>query len=270
MALGGFAGELDRLAFLFADIASEAGVAVMEVYASDFVARRKADSSPVSDADERAEAIILERLARELPGVPAVAEESAATSRHGAGGPLLLIDPVDGTREFVKRNGEFSVNIALSVDGVAVAGAIYGPVRGEMTCAGATAFALDGLPPGAPPRREDARTIRTRPYPEEGLTAIVSRSHGDARTRDFLAPLPLHASVSLGSSLKFALIARGQADVYPRFGRTMEWDTAAGHAILNAAGGSVVDVRGAPLVYGKDAAGWANDSFIAWGGPPLR
>jgi 3'(2'), 5'-bisphosphate nucleotidase len=261
--------ERDRLAWLFAAIASDAGVAVMEVYESKFETRTKADYSPVSDADERAEEIILARLNAELPGVPVLAEERAA--REGLGKTIadafLLVDPVDGTREFVKRKGDFTVNIAMVVAGRPVAGCVYAPARCELYFGGASALGASDFAPGS--RVGEVHALRTRDYPSEGLTAITSSSHLTEDTKKFLARHRIASSTGIGSSLKFCWVASGRADVYPRWGRTMEWDTAAGHAVLEAAGGTVVTPDGTPLVYGKGAQGFANGPFIAWGRQPL-
>ncbi|MDZ4760901.1 MAG: 3'(2'),5'-bisphosphate nucleotidase CysQ [Alphaproteobacteria bacterium] len=261
--------ERDRLSRLFVDIASEAGIAVMDVYRSDFATRHKADRSPVSDADEPAEAIILDRLARDLPGVPVLAEEAA--SRDGLGGGLgdlfLLVDPVDGTREFVQKKGDFTVNIALVSHGRPVAGCVFAPAREELFFGGASAWAIDGFQPGGRVEASEARRLATRDYPDAGLTAVTSSSHLDARTEAFLAGQTLAGTMAIGSSLKFCLVASARADVYPRWGPTMEWDTAAGHAVLEAAGGCVLEPDGAPFLYGKD--GFRNGPFIAWGRTPL-
>lgn len=261
--------EPDRLARVFAAIASDAGVAVMEVYDSDFETRTKPDRSPVSDADERAEEIILARLDVELPGVPVLAEERAA--REGLDGSIanafLLVDPVDGTREFVQRKGDFTVNIALVVSGVAVAGCVYAPARREMYFAGASAHFIEDFAPGAAPT--EGRVLHTREYPDGGLTAITSSSHLNEETKKFIARHNVASSTAIGSSLKFCWVALGKADVYPRWGPTMEWDTAAGHAVLQAAGGQVLQPDGAPFLYGKGAQGFRNGPFVAWGRSPL-
>jgi 3'(2'), 5'-bisphosphate nucleotidase len=264
------APDRDRLARLFANIASEAGVAVMEVYASDFTARTKADSSPVSDADERAEEIILRRLAIDLPGIEVLAEETAA--REGVGGPrastFLLVDPVDGTKEFLKRNGQFTVNIALIEAGRPTAGCVYAPARKDIYFGGANGWMLNGFSPGQPVGPASGKPLHTRAYPAEGLTAVTSSSHLDPETRAFLEARKIAASTAIGSSLKFCLVATGEADVYPRWGPTMEWDTAAGQAVLQAAGGCVTRPDGSPFVYGKSTDGYLNGPFVAWGREP--
>ncbi len=261
--------EREALARLFAAIASDAGVRVMEVYNSDFETRTKADYSPVSDADDRAEEVILARLEEALPGVPVLAEERA--SREGVGGTewdaFLLVDPVDGTKEFINRRGDFTVNIALICHGVPIAGAVYAPARKEMYFGGAQAQLIENFSPGETLR--EGRTLMTRAYPAEGLTAITSASHLDDRTKAFIAERKVAGQTAIGSSLKFCWVAAGKADVYPRFGPTMEWDTAAGHAVLSAAGGCVIRPNGSPFVYCKSAEGFRNGPFIAWGREPV-
>lgn len=259
--------ELDRLALAFAELASEAGRAIMDIYGRDFTVRTKEDASPVSEADEAAEPILISGVEKLLPGVPIVAEESV--TRDGlplVGETYVLIDPLDGTREFINRNGEFTVNVALVRKGRPIAGCVYAPAAARMYMAGKTAR-LAMIAAGARVADEEARLIATRPYPA-GLTAVTSRSHADAQTQAFLERLPLAGQRDAGSSLKFCLVAEGQADVYPRFGPTMEWDTAAGHAVLLAAGGQVVTPEGAEFLYGKKADGFRNGAFIAWGGTP--
>lgn len=263
-------GPIDRdaVAEIFAEIALEAAVAVMDVYASDSHARRKPDQSPVCDADEYAEAIILERLAARLPDLPVLAEEAAAHGKKTvSGSTFILVDPVDGTREFLSHNGEFTINIGLIVDGAPRAGVVYAPALGQLWIGGATATSCI-VAPGAPlPPRDQRRIIHARPAPRQGLTALASRSHSDPETEAFLARLPIKERRSAGSSLKFCAVAEGDADVYPRFGQTMEWDTAAGDAILRAAGGIVLDRERLPLQYGKVGLQFRNGPFVAWGDP---
>jgi 3'(2'), 5'-bisphosphate nucleotidase len=259
--------ELDELALAFAALASDAGRVVMEVYATDFEVRRKADLSPVSEADEAAEALLVPGVQKLLPGVPILAEE--AVSRHGlldVGREFVLIDPLDGTKEFVSRNGEFTVNVALVRDGVPIAGCVYAPAISQMYVGGETAF-TGPVPPGA--TDADLTPMRTRAYPDP-LVAVASRSHRDAQTDAFLAGLGVVDTRSAGSSLKFCLVAEGTADVYPRFGPTMEWDTAAGDAVLRASGGTVTNPDGSLFRYGKAESGFRNAAFVAWGGAPLR
>ncbi len=258
--------ERDAAAQAFARIALAAGQAVMDVYAGACVARAKADSSPVTEADERAEAVILGQLSQAFPGVPVVAEESVARGVTPlCGSRFILVDPLDGTREFLARNGEFTVNIALVDAGVPVAGVVYAPALEKLWLGGAAAWACAASPGGETPPASAWRRISARKPRAEGLVALCSRSHGDAGTEDFLAGHRIAGRVNAGSSLKFCLIAEGEADVYPRFGPTMEWDVAAGEAVLRAAGGRVLTPDGAELRYGKAAAGFRNGFFIAWG-----
>jgi 3'(2'), 5'-bisphosphate nucleotidase len=237
--------------------ARAAGEAVLDEYGSGTAARSKADGSPVSAADERAQEIILARLAEIAPDVPIVAEEGRGPAADPPPGPFWLVDPLDGTKEFLDGTDEFTVNIALIEDRAPVLGVVLAPARGLLFASG----------PGLGPSVEDGsarRTITSRRIPSEGATVVSSRSHGDRQALErFTAGRRVARMVTAGSSLKFCLLAAGEADLYPRFGRTMEWDTAAGDAVLRAAGGRVTDLDGNLLVYGK--SGFANPHFIAWG-----
>jgi 3'(2'), 5'-bisphosphate nucleotidase len=242
-------------------VAHEAGAAIMKVYATDFDVARKADDSPVTEADIAAEAIIIPVLSELTPDYPIVAEEAASqgTLPEVGADPFWLVDPLDGTKEFLNRNDEFTVNIALVVDREPILGVIYAPALDDtytgLVGTGATRARGGG---GAQP-------IKIREVPEDGVTVLASRRHGDPETLSaFLDGRPLAGMKNAGSSLKFCLLAAGEADVYPRFGPTMEWDTAAGHAILSAAGGRVTTEDGAPLRYAKNPL--RNPHFIAWGG----
>lgn len=258
--------ERDSAARAFAQIALAAGREVMEVYAGECRARQKADSSPVTEADERAEAVILSMLARAFPHLPVIAEESAARGLTPAcGARFILVDPLDGTREFLARNDEFTVNIALIDQGAPVAGVVFAPALAKLWLGGASAWACTASAGEDLPAAAHWRRIHARPPGAGGLVALSSRSHGDPDTEDFLARLKIAGRVNAGSSLKFCLIAEGEADVYPRFGPTMEWDTAAGDAVLRAAGGRVLTPEGAPFVYGKQAESFRNKAFVAWG-----
>jgi 3'(2'), 5'-bisphosphate nucleotidase len=242
------------------DIARAAGSVIMRHYEQGVEARQKSDRSPVTAADEEAEALILEKLNVLAPGVPVVAEEEAAAGRlPDTGAEFLLVDPLDGTREFLDRNGEFTVNIAAIEHGVPVAGVVYAPALDRMF--------LGALETGAWEIAGGVRRkLMARPVPDKGLIAVASRSHRDAKTEEFLARFDIAQMVSAGSSIKFCMVAAAQADIYPRLGRTMEWDTAAGHAVLAAAGGNVTLMDGkTPLAYGKKTDGFANPHFIAWG-----
>lgn len=245
-----------RLLEALVPVIRAAGEVVMDVYRSDFTVRGKDDASPVTAADERAEALILPALEALLPGVPIVAEESVAAGHVPTPGERFwLVDPLDGTKEFIGRNGEFTVNIALVENGEPVLGAVLAPAidRLYLGAAGVGAFVEEGG------RR---RPIRCRPVPAAGLTVVASRSHGDAAALDaLLQGRKVAALKNAGSSLKLCLVAGGEADLYPRLGRTMEWDIAAGHAVLAAAGGKVLTLAGEPLRYGKP--GLDNPHFIA-------
>ncbi len=242
-------------------IARAAGALVMEIYATDFAVAGKQDDSPVTEADRRAEGLLEAALARIAPGFPIVSEEAVC----GGQVPVLaerfwLVDPLDGTREFIARNGEFTVNVALVERGQAVLGVVLAPAQGRLFAGavGAGAFVEDASGRRTP--------LACRRVPEAGLTVVSSRSHGDREALDaYLAGRMVAARVNVGSSLKFCLVAAGEADLYPRFGRTMEWDTAAGHAVLRAAGGRVAGLDGAELCYGKP--GLVNPPFAATGLP---
>lgn len=257
--------DRNALAFQFARICSLAAIKVMEVYNSDFDTRGKADRSPVTDADELAEAIILEELEKLVPGVPVLAEESfSAGLRPNTQNAFILVDPVDGTKEFINKNGEFTINIALIENRVPTAGCVYAPARERIFVGGDTAWA-GPLKPGETVSRETLEPIATRAAPAGGKTAVMSRSHADEKTLAFADNAGVTEKVSAGSSLKFCLVAEGSADVYPRFGPTCEWDTGAGHAVLKAAGGDVVTPEGEPFLYGKGESDYLNGAFVAWG-----
>ena len=258
----------DRLAEFFAALCVEAGAVVMEVYARGCETRLKSDASPVTEADERAEAVILAALSENLPGWPVLAEEAAARGEvPPASTRFILVDPLDGTREFINRNDEFTVNIGLVSEGLPVAGAVYAPALGRLWSGGATARVRDVAPGAALSSAVAVRTLRTRQAPATAWTALASRSHCDAETEAFLARHPVTERRPAGSSLKFCVVAEGVADVYPRFGPTMEWDTAAGDAVLRAAGGTVLDDEGRVFRYGKAEGRYRNGPFVAWGDP---
>ena len=243
-------------------IAMAAGAEILAIYERDFVVRSKQDASPVTEADEAAERLILAELAMLAPDIPAVAEESVAAGRmpKALGNRFWLVDPLDGTKEFISRNGEFTVNIALVEGGRPVMGVVYAPAIGRMFCGtvgvGATAQEVD-----ADGELSEPIPIEVRAPSKAGLVVVASRSHRDAKTDEYLTQYKVAELTSAGSSLKFCLVAAGEADLYPRLGRTMEWDTAAGHAILAAAGGAVETLDGKPLTYGKP--GFENPFFVA-------
>ena len=249
---------------LMVDAALEAGKEIEAIYGAGCATEFKPDGSPVTEADRRAEAIILARLRAAYSGIPVLAEEEACEGcLPEIGTRFFCVDPLDGTRGFIQRNGEFTVNIALIEAGEPVAGVVYAPdsrllyfgARGE------GAFRARG--------GETPEPIRTRAPLAGGLTAIGSRNHHAQGTEEANARLGIAEYLPSGSSLKFCMLAEGSADVYPRYGPTMEWDTAAGQAVLEAAGGRVMALAGAeeagPLRYGKVEAGFENPHFIAWG-----
>jgi 3'(2'),5'-bisphosphate nucleotidase len=244
------------------DLAVVAGAEIMAIYATDFSAKAKGDLTPVTEADEAAEKIILSGLAKIGGSVPVISEEAASAGKiPEVSDRFFLVDPLDGTKEFISKNGEFTVNIALVEHGVPAAGVVYAPAlkrifwgeRGH----GAAQANIDGdLAP-------DWKPLGVRSLPADGAVVVASRSHRDQATEDYLRKVRVKSLCSAGSSLKFCLVAAAEADLYPRFGRTMEWDTAAGHAVLLAAGGKVVTVDGPELTYGKRTRGYDNPGFIA-------
>lgn len=252
------------------DLAAKAGVLIMRHYEAGLQGRWKADSSPVTDADEEAEHLILAGLRQIAPGVPVVSEE-AASGGHipEVGDTFFLVDPLDGTKEFLARNGEFTVNIALVENGVPVLGVVYAPAFARMFSGtdGADAREMTWSVSQAATDTltlDDARRIEVRPQPEH-LIALWSRSHDKHKAEEYQALYNIGAVRTIGSSLKFCLMGAGEADIYPRHGTTMEWDTAAGQAVLEAAGGSVRDLHGHRLGYGKVQDGFRNSSFVARG-----
>ena len=242
--------------------ALDAGRAIMAIYGTDFTAREKSDLTPVTEADEAAERVILAALAKRDGKTPVISEEAAAAGRiPKVSNRFYLVDPLDGTKEFISRNGEFTVNIALIEDGVPVAGVVHAPALGRVFWGERGTGAAQGRL--QPDESVEFTAITVRSLPASGATVVASRSHRDAATDAYLKTIKLKSLASAGSSLKFCLIAAGEADLYPRFGRTMEWDTAAGHAVLLAAGGKVLTTEGAPLSYGKCECGFDNPGFIA-------
>ncbi|MGO9172841.1 MAG: 3'(2'),5'-bisphosphate nucleotidase CysQ [Rhodomicrobium sp.] len=255
--------------------AQKAGAAIMDIYRADPNVRYKADSSPVTDADHASEDIVIAALFKLMPDVPVIAEEQVSEGNIPyTSDAYFLVDPLDGTKEFLKLNGEFTVNIALVSAGKPIFGLVYAPAKSDcyVTLSKAEAFRCE-LPPshaGELPRDLSFSALTGEADAHRPFTAIVSRSHLRPETLAFLEQLGNPARAVLGSSLKFGVLARGEADVYPRFGPTSEWDTAAGQAIVEAAGGCVVTADGKPLIYGKKDLGYLNPAFIAWrrpGGP---
>ena len=249
-----------------ATIALAAGKEIMRVYRTDFSVSHKDDLSVLTEADGLAEAIILKGLAEADPALQVIAEESVAEGHmpeHGA--RFALVDPLDGTKEFVAKNGEFTVNIAIIEHGRPVMGVVYVPAQHRLFVAESPtrAWQSKAAPDGPVPAKR--APLRIRPAPAAGLTAVASKSHRSPDTDEWLARYPIAEIKGAGSALKFCLVAAGEADVYPRLGRTMEWDTAAGQAIVEAAGGRVLTITGEPLLYGKRDRGYDNPSFVVFG-----
>ena len=241
-------------------LADLAGAEIMKIYRGDMQVRQKADSSPVTAADEAAEEIILAGLRKLTPNIPIVAEEEAAAGVIVEVGdqPFWLVDPLDGTKEFIAHRDEFTVNIALVENLSPTMGVVFAPAL-------ETSYAADG--PGTAAKRVGDgawQKIATRPIPEKEVIATASRSHGDKdKMQELLQDYAIGDVVVSGSSIKFCIVACGEADIYPRHGPTCEWDIAAGHAVLNAAGGSVCTLDGQVMRYGKPK--FLNSEFIAYG-----
>lgn len=262
------ASDDEAMLAVFERLALAAGRLVMDVFHAGISVEHKLDASPVTAADRASEKLILEGLRVEYPDIPCVAEEEAAEgiAPEDPGQTFFLVDPLDGTKEFVSRHSDFTVNIALVRDGVPEVGVVYAPCSGRFFSGrGGRAEAIEVSP--------DHEIVgRRRIFVREGrtpLTIVASRSHRTPETDAFIRGIEAAEIVSVGSSLKFCLIAAGEADIYPRFGRTMEWDTAAGDAILRAAGGMTRTTDGLPLAYGKRSrpgeSDYVNPSFIAAG-----
>lgn len=247
--------EMRRLAIL-------AGAEILKIYESgDHDVRAKADASPVTAADEAADRVISAGLAAAFPGLPVVTEEQAE-SHQLRGGHFFIVDPLDGTKEFVQRRGDFTVNIAWVEDGHPVLGVVYAPAKGRLFLTPATGGAVEETGPHDPDQVGALRPISVSRPDTDALMVVASKSHRDAATDAYIARYKVRDMTSAGSSLKFCLVATGEADLYPRLGRTMEWDTAAGHAVLAGAGGRVVRFDDhTPLLYGKP--GFENPFFIA-------
>lgn len=263
------APPLEDLAHSIVPIAQRAGAAILDIYRSNPNTRYKADQSPVTDADHASEDLILDSLSKLFPQIPVVAEESlAAGNIPDVQRCFFLVDPLDGTKEFIKKNGEFTVNIALVDAAQPIFGLIYAPDKADcyVTLGRNRAARCELLPRRNQPTRQmfDFQILTGEPQAQKPMTAIVSRSHLTPETESFLQKLGDPPRLTLGSSLKFGVIARGGADVYPRFGQTSEWDTAAGHALLNAAGGCVLTGDGEPFLYGKKDCRFINPPFVAW------
>lgn len=250
---------MKHLAAALVAIARAASREILAVKAAGAAVREKADRSPVTEADLAANALIVAALAELTPDIPVIAEESDPDAAPAPGPRFWLVDPLDGTREFIAGRDEYTVNIALIEDRRPVLGLVGIPERGEYYIGtvgvGAERIGNDG----------GSQAIHARPPPPGGLTALASRSHGSPETDAWLARPEIAEVVRIGSAVKFCLLAEGRADIYPRLGRTMEWDIAAGHAVLAAAGGSVARLDGTPMTYGKP--GFENPHFLARGAP---
>ena len=243
-------------------LALEAGDKIMEIYGQDdFEVRSKSDDSPVTAADEAADAIISEGLRAAFPDMMLVTEEQSAT--HSAkGDTFLIVDPLDGTKEFVHRRGDFTVNIALVEKGIPTRGVVYAPAKSRMFFTQADGQSVEEIGDFAKDQLGETKAISVSNPDNSALMVVASKSHRDQATDDYIGKYGVRDMTSAGSSLKFCLVATGEADLYPRLGRTMEWDTAAGHAVLNGAGGAVVRFDDlTPLTYGKED--FANPYFIA-------
>ncbi len=249
----------------------EAGRIEMRYYESDIEVESKADKTPVTEADRAAEAVLLKALSDLMPDVPVIAEEQVAAGKvPEIKNTFFLVDPLDGTREFINKRGEFTVNIGLVVAGKPVFGLIYAPVLKRLFVTSDPQTALEfEIPPSSTVSSFSslcARKLSVRTPKDDTIVAFASRSHRTDDTDAFLERQGVTQTRKVGSSLKFCLIASGEADLYPRLGPTSEWDIAAGHAILAVAGGHVMRLDGTPLTYGKVEQKFLNPEFVAWGG----
>lgn len=255
--------DYEKLTRVMRRLSLEAGDKIMEIYArDDFEVKSKSDDSPVTAADEAADRIISDGLRASFPDVLLVTEEQSAT--HSATGrTFLIVDPLDGTKEFIHRRGDFTVNIALVEDGVPTRGVVYAPAKKRMFFTGAGGESVEETGDFIKDNVGPLKRISVSSPDDAALMVVASKSHRDQATDDYIARYDVKDMKSAGSSLKFCLVATGEADLYPRLGRTMEWDTAAGHAVLKGAGGDVVRFDDlSPLTYGKE--GFANPFFIAF------
>jgi 3'(2'), 5'-bisphosphate nucleotidase len=249
------------------DLVIEAGAAILAVNRNAMRVDGKADGSPVTEADLAADRIIAAGLTQLVPDVLVLSEESAHRANLPYGTNFFLIDPLDGTKEFINGRSEFTVNLALVVNGVPLLGIIGAPALG-LIWRGLVGDGAERLTKAGTSSRM-AEPIRTRPTPPRGdpWVVAVSRSHGDTRTEAFIEARPGAMRQVLGSAVKFGRVAEGGADIYPRLGRTCEWDIAAGHAVVTAAGGKVTDSHGGPLHFGTGRKDFIVPEFIAWGDP---
>jgi len=255
--------DFERLTPVIRRLALEAGDRIMEIYDSaDFEVRAKSDDSPVTAADEAADALISEGLAEAFPQVALVTEEQAASHRQEVS-TFLIVDPLDGTKEFVQRRGDFTVNIAYVENGVPLRGVVYAPAKGRLFYTLPDGRSVEETGPFDKEAPGATKAITVSVPDNRALMVVASKSHRDQATDDYIGRYAVRDMTSAGSSLKFCLVATGEADLYPRLGRTMEWDTAAGDAVLRGAGGEMVRFDDhTPLTYGK--AGFENPFFIAY------
>ena len=253
----------DHLTDVIRRLALQAGACIMQVYdGPDFDVKSKSDASPVTEADEAADALISAGLRAAFPDLPLITEEQADSHALTAS-TFLIVDPLDGTKEFVQRRGDFTVNIAYVQDGVPVRGVVYAPAQRRLFYTLADGTSVEETGALDPDTAGPCHPIRVTTPDNAALMVVASKSHRDAATDDYIARYAVRDMTSAGSSLKFCLLACGEADLYPRLGRTMEWDTAAGDAVLRGAGGQVVRFDDhTTLTYGKP--GWDNPFFIAY------
>ena len=255
--------DFDKMEAVFRTLALQAGARIMEIYdADDFEVKAKSDDSPVTEADEAADVLISAGLRAAFPEVTLVTEEQAASHSETAAS-FLIVDPLDGTKEFIKRRGDFTVNIAYVVDGVPVRGVVYAPAKARLFYTDAEGRSVEEVGPFSEGKKGSVKGISVSDPDNSALLAVASKSHRDAATDAYIGKYETADMKSAGSSLKFCLVATGEADIYPRLGRTMEWDTAAGDAVLRGAGGQMVRFEDhAPFTYGKP--GYENPFFIAY------
>lgn len=255
--------DFEQLTAVMRRLALEAGDKIMEIYNSDdFDVRAKSDDSPVTAADEAADALISAGLRAAFPDVALVTEEQS-DSHSETSNTFLIVDPLDGTKEFINRRGDFTVNIAYVVDGEPLRGVVYAPAKDRLFITDASGASFEETGPFEKDTVGELKPIKVSKPDNSALLVVASKSHRDQATDDYINKYSVKDMKSAGSSLKFCLIATGEADIYPRVGRTMEWDTAAGHAVLNGAGGKVIRFDDhSPLTYGKDT--FANPFFIAY------
>jgi len=254
----------DSLLNALIDMSQQAGQAIMAIYGTDMNIDFKTDHSPVTQADQQAEDIILAALAQIAPDIPVISEEAASQGIiPDIADTFFLVDPLDGTREFLKQNGEFTVNIALIENTRPVMGVVYAPALSRLFWAANPTQAFEArLGINDDFKHASPQPLHVRKPDDDGLVMVSSRSHKDPAIQELISAYTIKQTVIAGSSLKFCLIAASEADMYPRAGRTMEWDTAAGQAVLTAAGGTVLTLKGAPLAYGKKQNNYANPPFI--------